>query len=246
MPGFIDVTNMTDEQVKRLGQQDEPDMPANRRGRYVRPAPVMIDATQLFIAAAAAHRINGGEYIKASTYQHDSTKPANRTIMESVLKGETPTTEDDAEMVEGIRTHFRGLTLQILAGKMLGEYQAKALSLCNLNEIDSREINVVASLPSVFAREQKRKSVDDRLYECEASYLGPVGGKMTFRADILRQIYSQNYGCYFITAVSESNHSLFWASRKEFQVGSTLLLEGKIKGHRAQYQTQLNYVKVLG
>ena len=53
MAGFVDVSNMSDLEVKRLCQQDEVDQPA-RRGRHVRPQPKMHDTDAVFAAAAAA------------------------------------------------------------------------------------------------------------------------------------------------------------------------------------------------
>ena len=80
MPGFVDVTGWTSEEVKRLGQRDddfgEVDSP-RRRKTYVRPASARYSVSDVWAAACAAHRVNGG-YFKEYVYEHLEDQPLSQ------------------------------------------------------------------------------------------------------------------------------------------------------------------------
>lgn len=249
---FVDVSNMSDRAVQRLGHQDDcgaTPAPARRRGKY---APTMLNAFLVFSAAATAHRVNAGEYVKADSGQYvegigwvPNPKMPNRKIIDQALSGEIPITEEDQELARKMRTHFTGLTFKILKGAILSEFDQKSLHLATAEEIPSNEINVIASLPSSYARATARQSIDDRIAECQQEYLADEGNKIITEGEVVRSIYSHQWACWFITMITKTNHSVFFSQKKDLSAGSRIKIEGKVKSHRPSFQTQLNYVRVI-
>ena len=183
-------------------------------------SPVITYPTDLmFSAAAVAERINEGEYIK----QHvgDLTKTCNNMLMRKVLNKELEITESDLDRGELVRMHFQGLTFKILRGEILSEFSMKALGLATAEEISERDINFVASLPSSCNRDRKFRSIDDRLTECERKYVGDINSKVSLTVEIVKTVYSQNWGGHYISGITSDNLAIkfFYTKPPSFTVG---------------------------
>lgn len=226
-----------------------------RRSRNQRPAPIMVDTVKVFTAAALAHRINQGEYVKAGAMVPDpengpyAAKPhpktPNRVLMEKVLDGSMETTAEDGHLAQSIMTHYKGLTMRLLAGKLLNEFDQKSLQLASSEQMNLRDIAVVAALPSCYVRAEKRKSVEDRVAECEREHLGTVGDKITVSGEVVRCSYSQQWGTHYITMITQDNHAVFFGNKRALNVGQVVRIQGNVRAHRDGFQTQLNYVRVI-
>lgn len=205
-----------------------------------------VDTSLVFAAAAAAHRINGGQYIKFNT-QGTGAEPSatNREILDSLIAEPAGITDEDRECGEQIRTHFRGLTFKLLGGKVLNEYEQKSLQLASSESMNPRDSGVVASLPSSWARAMKRQSVEDRLADCLPEYAGPLGSKVRLEGEVVRCVYSANWGTHYATLITADGLAVFFGIRGPLEVGSRITVEGKVKAHRPGFQTQLNYVKII-
>ena len=210
----------------------------------------------MFASAAAADRVNQGEYVKVNLNQYEIAdadyipvqqhKLPNKQLMIEFLAEQHKITDSDRERGNDIRTHFKALTFEILKGKILNDFENKAMSLANGDEISEREIATVACLPLVFFKAQKRRDVDRRLRECLNEYVGKIGSKVTLSVEIVKASYSQNYGCYFISGITEENFSVFFATSNwgpHLAVGNTVSVTGKVKAHRDGFVSQLNYTK---
>lgn len=215
--------------------------------RYSRPAAAQIDTLTFFAAALAADRINGGQYIKPDTVQ--TAEPilgTNRSLTQQALADASMVTEADRERASLMRTHFQGLMMQIVAGKMLSEFDAKCLALANGDTISERDLGWVACLPSTWSRAQKRAADRDRLLDAKPEHLGKIGERVQVQAEVLACRWSQNWAVFYVTALTPDNQALFWASRENLDQGSRWAIQGKVKAHRDQFQTQLSHVKILG
>lgn len=217
---------------------------------------VMYSSDLMFASAAAADRVNQGEYVKVNLNQYEIAdadyipvqqhKLPNKQLMIEFLAEQHKITDSDRERGNDIRTHFKALTFEILKGKILNDFENKAMSLANGDEISEREIATVACLPLVFFKAQKRRDVDRRLRECLNEYVGKIGSKVTLSVEIVKASYSQNYGCYFISGITEENFSVFFATSNwgpHLAVGNTVSVTGKVKAHRDGFVSQLNYTK---
>jgi hypothetical protein len=205
------------------------------------------DTTLAFAAACAANRINCGEYIKADTLQpQGQLKLTNRTILEQALAGEVEITQADREQAEQVMTYIRGFTLSLLVGKALSEFNAKALTLVNQQEINTKELGWIAYLPVMFDRDQRKQAVQDRLRETLPEHLGSVGDKIEMTVEIVKVNHSATYGCWFISGITDTNHTVFFSKSSDpYTLGATVRIRGTVKAHRDNWQTQLSRTKQI-
>jgi len=56
-------------------------------------------------------------------------------------------------------------------------------------------------------------------------------------------MYSQNFGVYFITAVTADRHAVFFSYRERLANGHQCRIRGTVKAHR-ENSTQLNRVRI--
>jgi len=215
-----------------------------KMARYTKKAVKMYSTDLVFAAAATADRINGGEYIKVTDF--NPAKITNKLLVSQILNGEFEITEDDHAKGNLVRAHFKGLLLKVLKGDVLNEFDAQSLSLASADEMTENKIAFVSCLPSAFARSQVRRSVDERLSDCERQYVGDIGSKVTLSVEIVKCFYSQNYGCHFISGITKENLAMSFAYAKPptFKLGDTVNLTGKVKAHRDGFVSQLNYTKI--
>jgi hypothetical protein len=247
MPGFVDVSNMSDLEVKRMGHSDEADQPV-RRGRYVRPQPKMYDTDTVFAAAATAFRLCDGQYFKAGSFSfneqgHSIPVASNRDFMVRALADSTMITEQDRELAAKIRTYYKGLMFKILSGKVLSEFDTKSLALANGDTIGERDIAVVAYLPVGYDRATEKQSVDDRISDARGGHISQIGAKVSFTGEVVRQIHSQQWNCYFTTLITDQDQVVFFSQKGRADVGSKLTGQGTVKAHHSDGKTQLNRVK---
>ena len=217
---------------------------------------VMYPADLMFAASAAADRVNQGEYVKVNLNQYEIAdadnipvqqhKLPNKQLMIEFLAEPHKITDSDRELGKDIRTHFKALTFEILKGKILNDFQMKSMNLASGEEISEREMATVASMPLIFSKAQKRRDVDSRLRECLNEYVGDIGTKVTLSVEIVKASYSQKHSCYFISAITKENLSVFFATSNWgplLAVGNTVKITGKVKSHRDGFVSQLNYTK---
>lgn len=244
MANFVDVTNMSDREVKRLCQQDEPDVSQRTNRRYTRPPAKMYQVDLVFAAAQAAYRKLGSKYVKKQ-YFSDGTELTNAELLRTLVEDITEITAEDKTIADEIRTHYKGLMMKILAGKVLNEFDSKALALANSEQISERELGTVAYLPAGYDLAKKRQSVDDRINYAQGGYLGSIGDKLSFNAEVLRTVYSQQWQCYFVTAITDKDQVVFFSNKQAFEVGSKIVAQGTVKNHHADGKTQFNRVKIF-
>jgi hypothetical protein len=206
-----------------------------------------IDTVTAFAAACLANRINGGEYIKADTIQPEGQlKLTNKALTLQAIAGELEITQADREQAQLVMTYISGFTMDLLAGKQLSEFNLKALSLASQEEITVKDIGWVAYLPVMFDRGQSNQAVQDRLFSTVPQHLGKVGDKIEVTVEVVKTFHSFKYNCWFITAVTDTNHAVFFSkSTDPYAVGQTVRIRGTVKAHRDEWQTQLSRTKQI-
>lgn len=224
--------------------------------RQSKPQALMYSTELMFAASAAADRINDGQYIKVKYYSYDTAdsdnipneieKIENKLLMMNFLADQHKLTQEDFIKGQAIRDFFKAFTFEILKGKRLNEFQTKALELASADEISDREIATIASLPFVYFKEMKKKSLENRIKECAPRYVADIGTKVNFSMEVLKASYSTTYNCYFISGITEDNLSVFFATSNwttDIFQGNTISVAGKVKAHRDNWVSQLSYVK---
>lgn len=262
MPGFVDVSNMTSEQVRRMGHADDyDDVDYQPRGRRApaRTNPVLQvghSVSDVWAAACAAQRINGG-YVKEPVMVYDEStqsntviKRRNRDIMMEFLANPTQLTVDDVAEGERVRNWLQNdLTFRAVKGR-LTEFDAstsKCLAVADrFYTVTHRyELAVVACLPNSATRSQQRQETDARVKFAQGGHIGTIGAKVTLNLEVLSATYSQQYNIYWIRGITDADQPVTFSNKEKFDVGAHLTVQGKVKAHRDANLTQLNYVKVL-
>ena len=261
MPGFIDVTGWTSEEVRRLGHADDYDeeqyKPRQTWQPKARPVSVSYSLSDVWAAACAATRINGG-YFKEYVYEHYSdnlseppaiVKRKNRDVMMEFLSNPSRLTVDDVERGEQCRQFLQNdLTFRTLKGKT-GEFDTAIRKVLAVQDrFDSYnhkyELAIVASLPASVERSEQRQNSDSRVKFAKGGLIGKINDKVTLGVEVLSAVYSKQYNIYWIRAVTDQDEPVFFSNKEKFDVGAHLAIQGKVKAHKDN-MTQLNYVKVL-
>ena len=256
MPGFIDVTGWTTEEVRRLGHADDCDDVDFRPRRKVaptRPAGAKYSVSDVWAAACAAHRVNGG-YFKEEQWMRNATPPyiskrKNRDVMMEFLMSPMDLTVDDVERGEHCRKFLQSdLTFRTLKGKT-GEFDSAIRKVLAVTDhFDSHfhkyELAIVACLPQSVERSEIRQNSDQRVQFAQGGLVGNIGDKITANIEVISANYSKEYNIYWIRGITDQDQAVYFSNKEKFDVGTHLTVQGKVKAHKDNL-TQLNYVKVL-
>ena len=263
MPGFVDVSNMTSEEVRRMGHADDYDEPEKYQPRRTRQstwtAPVAnhpsYSVSDVWAAACAAQRINGS-YIKEPVMVYNESiqdntviKRRNRDIMMEFLQHPDQLLVDDVEAGEECRNYLQhDLTFRTLKGKT-GEFDtAVRKTLAVQDRFDSYlhkyELAIVACLPASAERSKQRQTSDSRIKFAQGGLIGNVNDKVTVNVEVVSAVLSKQYNIYWIRAVTDADQPVFFSSKESHDVGARLTVKGTVKAHKENL-TQLNRVKVI-
>ena len=250
MPGFVDVSNMTREEVRRMGHADDYDEETNRMSyrnpyAYRKPASkpsLNYNADTVWGAAVVAFRANKG-YVKAlAPGLHTKT---NRQIVDELLKDNIPLLDDDIEEGRKIRQYFKALTFKVIEGKTLTPFLQGAMRIAENDVIvDNLGVATIASLPATYATMAGRDEVDNRIKWARGGFIGQIGDKTTGKIELIKKLWSANYFTWYYTGINDKDQVLFFPHKGELEIGSYVTIEGKVKSHR-ETSTQLSHVKVI-
>lgn len=272
MNGFVDVSNMSDQQVKRMGQQDDNADPRDsnyshrnltRRNPYgygrnqasARPAGEQYPVALVWAAAVMATDTNGG-YVKEDQRVWDEAAQTtrlvqrrNRDIMLDHLRHPQDITADaQARGKEILNTIRNDLTFRALKGRLSDFDQAvsKVLAVeANFDTVLHRyELAIVASLPASAARAQKRATADERVQFARGGLIAQPGAKVLANVEVLSAVFSNNFNCWFIKGITDQDQPVFFSYREGLDAGTHITVQGTVKAHRDNL-TQLNRVRVL-
>ena len=207
-------------------------------------------ADQVWGAAAAAQRING-EYIKMDVWMHNATPPyilkrANKDLVKEWLRTNNfvEVTEDDYAAGRKARDHFKSYTLLAIAGK-LNDFQQTAMKIAGKDEFTGRDMYdfaVISCLPSVALRDAAHAELKREIFASEP-LPGAAGDTVVGDITVMRTRYSNEYQKYRIDARMGDSIVDFWHAK---ELKGELRIKAKIKQHRGNKATQLNYVKIIG
>ena len=172
-------------------------------------------------------------------------RKSNRQLVELLLSDTTQITDEDREQAKTVRKYYQAFTFKILKGIKLSEFDNTAMLIANRDIIESSyDVAVMASLPSCYERGVKRQTVDQRVNFATGGLIGQVGNKVSTSIEVLRSVFSHTYNVNFITGINSDDQVVFFAYKKELDVGKMYDIYGTVKGHRDN-TTQLNRVKVI-
>ena len=259
MPGFIDVTGWTSEEVRRLGHADDADETYQPRQTWkprAKPAGVAHSVDNVWGAAVAAQRINGS-YVKETVYKVDPEmsgntvvdKRRNRDIMLDILANPALLTVEDIAQGQECRNFLQNdITFRALKNKLTEFDGAVSKVLAVEDDFDSvkhkYELAVVASLPASHARSLERQATQERVRQTSGELIGAPGVKVQLAVEIVKSNYSQQWNTWYATGVTADNSAVFFAYRQELAKGAKHTIVGTVKAHR-DGSTQLNRVSII-
>ena len=256
MPGFIDVTGWTSEEVRRLGHADDADETYQPRQTWkpkAKPAGVKHSVDNVWGAAVAAQRENGG-YFKEEQWMPNATPPyiakrKNRDIMRDILANPALLTVEDIAQGQECRKFLQNdITFRALKGKLTDFDSSVSKVIAVTEEFDTvkhkLELAVVACLPQSHARSLERQAVQERVRQTSGELIGVPGDKVTLAVEIIKSNYSQQWNTWYATGVTPDNSAVFFAYRQELARGAKHTIQGTVKAHR-DGSTQLNRVSII-
>ena len=259
MPGFVDVSGMTYEDVRRMGHADDYDDVDNQPRRAPARRNTVLQTghsvSDVWAAASAAQRVNG-EYVKDDKYEYNEasgqtvlTKRRNRAVMMEFLQNPDRLLTEDVEAGEATRTYLeQDIVLRALKGR-LTDFDSSVQRVLAVKDrfytvSHNYELAVVAALPNSAIRSQQRQNSDTRLQLAQGGFIAQPGAKITARIEVLTCNYSKEYNIFWVRGITDQDQPVMFSLKERFDAGTWLDIQGKVKAHRDNL-TQLNYVKVL-
>jgi hypothetical protein len=207
----------------------------------------MFTADHVWGLAVAADRMNGG-YVKADIYAENLDvvqKQANKTMVKGWLRNnQNPATAADVERGREVRNYFNGYLLKQIAGK-INDFEQTALRIAQMDEFTNRnmlEFAVVSCLPSVMLRDQSRKELKSAI-SSSVQLAGEEGDKITGEIEVFKCDYNTTYDKFMVQARMGDSYVSFWFGSR---LDGAVNIRAKIKSHRGDNTTQLNFVKIIG
>ena len=118
--------------------------------RFQKPAPLNLNADDVWAAACMAQRLNQG-YIKVS--EDAPAGQTNRNLVTQYLADTSKITDEDRVQGKEVRKFYQAYTFKILKGIKLSDFDNTAMLLANRETIDTGfDIAVITSLPSGYVR----------------------------------------------------------------------------------------------
>jgi hypothetical protein len=103
---------------------------------------------------------------------------------------------------------------------------------------------VITAMPKSHDQTLARESADGRLAYCNTEPLGPDNQMVTIQGEVVRSNYSAKWNTFYVTAITDTNHQVFFAYREGLEPGQLIKLRGRVKRH-ADRATQLSRVKLI-
>jgi hypothetical protein len=207
----------------------------------------MFTADQVWGLAVRADVLNDG-YIKEDRWdynsdEHRKTHTTNKSLVKQWLRENQQPTESEVEQGREYRRFFNGFTLKALMGK-ISDFERQALKIAQMDEFKTNnllEFAIVSCLPAAARREQAQLELKRELFASE-QLPGAVGDTIVGEITVIKSNWSQYYGKFKVAARLGESFVDFW-HKEDFK--GTVRIRAKIKQHREDKTTQLNYVKVL-
>ena len=203
-------------------------------------------AEQVWAAACAAYRVNGGYLKYAEVVAGKTVKPANRELVQLYLadSGHGAITAADLKQGQLCRqTLANSATLQALQGR-LSEWGLLSHQMAELDIITSDyEVSVITAMPKSYDQTVLRENIDSRLAHCDDMPVGRINERVELKGEIVRCNYSNRFNTFYVTVITDSNQQVFFAYREQLKNGNSIQFCGRVKRH-ADRATQLSRVKI--
>lgn len=168
---------------------------------------------------------------------------SNKTRAIDYLESKTEFTQDVLDRAREVIRYYQGLSFKILGCARMSPLNLKLMELASAETVTDRDIGAIAFAPQGYYVAKKRMDFDDRVRYAAGGLVGTPGDKFAGTVEVLRCVYSANYGVHFVTCATESDSIIYFAVKNDVASGSKITIRGTVKAHRDN-QTQLNRVKI--
>jgi len=204
-----------------------------------------LTADQVWAAACAAYRVNGG-YLKHPevTAEGRIVRPTNRELVKQYLAEPGVVTADDVEQGRKCRQDLvNAATMSALKNKAT-EWTQLTAQMASLDVITTDyQVSVITAMPKSHNQTLARETVDGRLAYCDNTPVGPVNHRVDIMGEVVRSNYSNQYNTHYVTVITQDNRQVFFAYRARIEPGANIRICGRVKRH-ADRATQLSRVKI--
>jgi hypothetical protein len=212
--------------------------------KRVRPS-LNLTADQVWAAASAAYRINGGYFKQPQiTDQGAITRPTNRELVRQYLAEPGPVTADDVEQGRRCRQDLLKQATMATLKNQATEWTLLTAEMAGLDTITTDyQVSVITAMPKSHSQNLARETVDSRLAYCDSDPVGRIDERVEIVGEVVRSNYSNQYNTHYVTVITDANRQVFFAYRERIDPGANIRICGRVKRH-ADRATQLSRVKI--
>jgi predicted P-loop ATPase len=204
-----------------------------------------LTADQVWAAACAAYRVNGGYFKQPEvTDQGVITRPTNRELVRQYLAEPSSVTADDLEQGRKCRQDLlKQATMSALKNRAT-EWDLLTAEMAGLDTITTDyQLSVITAMPKSHSQNLARETVDSRLAYCDSDPVGRIDERVEITGQVVRSNYSNQYNTHYVTVITDTNRQAFFAYRERIEPGANIKICGRVKRH-ADRATQLSRVKI--
>ena len=204
-----------------------------------------LTADQVWAAASAAYRINGGYFKQPQvTDQGVITRPTNRELVRQYLAEPGAVTADDVEQGRLCRQDLLKQATMAALRNQATEWTLLTAEMAGLDTITTDyQVSVITAMPKSHSQNLARETVDSRLAYCDSDPVGRVDERVEITGEVVRSNYSNQYNTHYVTVITDANRQVFFAYRERIEPGANIRICGRVKRH-ADRATQLSRVKI--
>jgi hypothetical protein len=205
-------------------------------------------ADLVWAAACVAYRVNDG-YLKYNKVDDQGcvTSYSNRELVRRYLldAGEHYVTPADVEQGRICRQDLVNSATMAALKNQATEWTLLSAQMAGLERVTTDyEVSVITAMPKSHEQALARETVDGRLAYCNTDPVGTANQMVIIQGEVLRSNYSAKWNTFYVTAITDTNHQVFFAYRERLESGSQIKLRGRVKRH-ADRATQLSRVKLV-
>ena len=204
-----------------------------------------LTADQVWAAACAAYRVNGGYFKQAEvTAEGKVVRPTNRELVRLYLAEPGFVSADDVEQGRKCRQDLLKQATMSALRNQATEWTLLTAEMAILDTITTDyQVSVITAMPKSHGQNLARETVDGRLAYCDADPLGRIDERVEVVGEVVRSNYSNQYNTHYVTVITNSNRQVFFAYRERIEPGANIKICGRVKRH-ADRATQLSRVKI--
>jgi hypothetical protein len=204
-----------------------------------------LTADQVWAAACAAYRVNGGYFKQAEvTADGKIVRPTNRELVKQYLDEPGAVVADDLEQGRKCRQDLLKQTTMSALKNRATEWDLLTAEMASLDTITTDyQLSVITAMPKSHSQNLARENVDSRLAYCDSDPVGRVDERVELLGQVVRSNYSNQYNTHYVTVITDANRQVFFAYRERMEPGANIKICGRVKRH-ADRATQLSRVKI--